>query len=554
MAMRWGPGPVFAFESRMAARRWQVYAGRAVLVAGLLASLALVWLTQDAGRGVHSVHEIAQIGESFYTAIMGVELVLVLMVAPAATAGAIGHDRARGGLTHLLVTDLSDAEIVLGKLAARLATTLGIVACALPVLVIASLLGGVDPDAILVGSTVIVGVAVLGVSVALAFSVWASKPYEALMATYAVWAVWLLAPVACPSGRSADALMWTNPFFLIFDGQNNGAVPCALFLAACLAISAILAAVATLRTRAVTVRRAGRSSARRGRRSIWNRPLLAEWSVIRLDRHPILWREWHRRRSSGWGRAIWRLYAALTTAFTALSIVDLNTAPGTNGFQVAIGLLLVSVSAATSLAEERAQGNLDVVLATPLSSREIVLGKWLGAFRPVPWLAVLPAILTVAAGAARVPQPEAILYAVFMVGLILAYGAAVVSMGLLVACWLSRPGRAIALSVATYMAAALVWPIVAEMVGEFNWPSFYAILGVSPFFGAFLPPLILTQRTPFTDHGWIPWGLVLMVGMAVLAATLLALTLATFERSLGRVPERGLGRRDPRGMRDHSRL
>ncbi len=222
MATRWRPGPVFEFESLMAARRWQIYAGRAVLVAGLLASLALVWLTQYVGRGVHSVHEVAQIGQAFYVAIMGVELVLVLMVAPAATAGAICHDRARGGLTHLLVTDLSDAEIVLGKLAAQLATILGIVACALPVLVIASLLGGVDPDAVLVGSLVIVGVAVLGVSVALAFSVWASKAHEVLVATYAVWAVWLLASVACPRGRAADALMWTNPFFLLFDGRNYG--------------------------------------------------------------------------------------------------------------------------------------------------------------------------------------------------------------------------------------------------------------------------------------------------------------------------------------------
>ena len=56
---------------------------------------------------------------------MGVELTLVMLAAPAATAGAICVDRARGTLAHMLATDLSDPEIVLGKLAARLLPVLG---------------------------------------------------------------------------------------------------------------------------------------------------------------------------------------------------------------------------------------------------------------------------------------------------------------------------------------------------------------------------------------------------------------------------------------------
>ena len=43
MPRRLGPGPVFACECLTAARRWQLYAGRALLVAGMLGGLALVW-------------------------------------------------------------------------------------------------------------------------------------------------------------------------------------------------------------------------------------------------------------------------------------------------------------------------------------------------------------------------------------------------------------------------------------------------------------------------------------------------------------------------------
>ncbi len=70
---------------------------------------------------------------------------MVMLAAPAATAGAICLDKARGTLLHTLVTDLSDAEIVLGKLAARLVPVLGLVACSLPVLALGLLLGGIDP-------------------------------------------------------------------------------------------------------------------------------------------------------------------------------------------------------------------------------------------------------------------------------------------------------------------------------------------------------------------------------------------------------------------------
>src|SRR5262249_22159586 len=70
---------------------------------------------------------------------------LVGLAAPAATAGAICQDKARGSLALLFATDLSDAEIVLGKLAARLVQVLGMILGVAPVLAVATLFGGVAP-------------------------------------------------------------------------------------------------------------------------------------------------------------------------------------------------------------------------------------------------------------------------------------------------------------------------------------------------------------------------------------------------------------------------
>ena len=156
LSMRWGPGPVFIYECLANSRRWQTYALRAAGVAGLLCAMATIASSQATTTG-QSWRDYAELGQAYFIAMIGVELALVLLAAPAATAGAICLDRARGTLAHMLMTDLSDPEIVLGKLAARLLPVLGLVACTWPVMAISSLLGGIDPIALTLAFAIIIG-------------------------------------------------------------------------------------------------------------------------------------------------------------------------------------------------------------------------------------------------------------------------------------------------------------------------------------------------------------------------------------------------------------
>ena len=127
-----GLGPVFEFEWLTSTRRWQAYALRSLFVLFLLTALLVTWSSSGGIGGLSTLQALADVGGFFYVAVIGTQLTLVLLAAPAATAGAICLDRARGSLTHLLVTDLSDAEIVLGKLAARLVPVIGLIVCSLP--------------------------------------------------------------------------------------------------------------------------------------------------------------------------------------------------------------------------------------------------------------------------------------------------------------------------------------------------------------------------------------------------------------------------------------
>ena len=190
------------------------------------------------------------------------------------------------------------------------------------------------------------------------------------------------------------------------DPDSAGWLDFAGFLGLMLLASAVLVGVAVRRFRAVAARgdRPDREKARR------------EWRFARrfsptLDADPVLWREWHRARPSRWARWTWRLYYALSATFSALAI-ERSLRTGTTdefvlfvvGLEAAIGLLLLSVDSATSLAEERARGSLDVLMTTPLSTREIVRAKWRGAYGRVFGLAILPTIVAAAGAGTGAPM------------------------------------------------------------------------------------------------------------------------------------------------------
>ena len=71
MPMRWGMGPVFFYESLINARRWQVYAWRAIFVLVLLVGMTAVWLSRDqvstpGARRPATFSQLSEVGKSFF--------------------------------------------------------------------------------------------------------------------------------------------------------------------------------------------------------------------------------------------------------------------------------------------------------------------------------------------------------------------------------------------------------------------------------------------------------------------------------------------------------
>ena len=569
--MRLGPGPVFAYEWLTTSRRWQLYAQRAAFVGAILIGMMVVWHNSNrlvrAGQTV-SIQTLATYGENLYETIVTIELTLVILAAPAATAGAVCLDKARGTLDHMLATNLSNAEIVLGKLGVRLVPVLGLIACVLPLTALTSLLGGIDPLALFGSFMTSIACAALGCSLAMTVSVWGRKTHEVLMITYMILVLWLISPMLIMfvadffglflSPNSAPVvwgwIVCSNPYYLAFapylDPRKVELTTYLGFLAVSLSLSALLVGLATLRIRGVALQQAGRpgATAHRGRASRLFLTILRWPSFLgpSLDGNPILWREWHRSKRSRLLRAVWVLYTALGALWGVLSLKVMATAGGNQEviaimsmFQVSLGLLLLSVSAATSLADERVRGSLDVLLCTPLSTRSILVGKWWGSFRQSTHVLVWPLLL---AGILVVKSELWINY-VLLLGLITTNCAVITSLGLIMATWISRPGRAVALCVSVYVSFSIGWVLLVFLLAipeKINHHFTILMVMGSPLYGTILATLAVAPEGPDLLGSPFVVGLGAFIWIMIdsLTALLLFLTaLATFDGSLGRVSE-----------------
>jgi ABC-type transport system involved in multi-copper enzyme maturation permease subunit len=606
-------GPIFSIEARAIARRWQAYAVRSLFIAGIFAALAFAfWVEkrdQSTGGGT------ARAGFFFFSAITITQLALVMLVAPAATAGGFCRGAARGTLAHALVTDLTSVEIVLAKLLARLVPVLALMACGVPVMIVAARLGGVEPDALLAGTLMVSSGAVLGCALGLAFSVWANRTDEALLATYAVLVAWV---AACPGWMFFNRIGWllygppdwlsgSNPVLVIVGLTTTVSVEwlnVSLLSAGMLAVAAVAAglAIATLRATeggfaewlsiipggrafrrdcwrarvhdgsheaspsdreksAVCPPEAeqqsasgGSAAARLGAERFEHLQPLAKggregliapspgntWLSPLLDRNPILWREWQRRRATGWVGWIWVLYDFCAIAATATIItlvitrglgISTRFASLLNGLQVAAGMLLLAVRATTSFAEERAGGGLEVLLSTPLESRSILLAKWWGAFGTVVRLAILPvlAALVVACYSGRFEGVAAI------AGVVICYGAALTSFGLALAVWLPRPGWAATLGVAAHVLVTIGWFFVAVVATSGKALTGMGLAAGSPFIAVSIATMAMQDMPLAVWHefiGWLVFWMAINLGAAVV---MLFATLGSFNRCLGRV-------------------
>jgi ABC-type transport system involved in multi-copper enzyme maturation permease subunit len=210
-------GPVFMYDLVRTARRGQQLGHRslyAVLLLGLLFAVYWSWFpdsSQDSLLHEHAIRtaDKARFAGSFFTAFLGIQFALVLLATPTYTAGAIAEHKERRTLDFLLVTDLTNREIVLGALAARLGNLLLLMITGLPVVSLLEFLGGVDPELLLAAfaATAMMTLSLGGLSILI--SVNSRTSLSALFGTYLAVVLLLFISGIIPG------LWYANPIYAL---------------------------------------------------------------------------------------------------------------------------------------------------------------------------------------------------------------------------------------------------------------------------------------------------------------------------------------------------
>ncbi|TME10123.1 MAG: hypothetical protein E6I65_09590 [Chloroflexi bacterium] len=105
--------------------------------------------------GQAATYASASVGRGIFIGLMMLQTLMVAVLAPAATAGAISSEREHQTLDLLAVTPISSLAIVLGKLLSALAWVFVLILASIPVTALVFVYGGVAPDDMLRGYVVL---------------------------------------------------------------------------------------------------------------------------------------------------------------------------------------------------------------------------------------------------------------------------------------------------------------------------------------------------------------------------------------------------------------
>jgi ABC-type transport system involved in multi-copper enzyme maturation permease subunit len=413
-------GPVFTRELVTAPRRARLYVARAAYVSALLVLLTTAWQVLAGTQEVRNLGDLARFGATVFAILAPLQLAVVTFFVARATTSAVAAEKDRQTLTLLLLTHLSNAELVLGKLLAAMLNVFVLIVAALPLFMLLTLLGGVSFEQIGRVFAVTVASALAAGSLGSIFALWREKTFQTLALTASVLVLWLFlceaaAQVATARGwhEGAAVVAGFSPWRAMLEALRPYPETIAalgpignsvwLFLLVAAGGTLLLNGLAVWQVRkwnpSQEVGRIPQSMADEERseaavpreivpsREVWD--------------NPIIWRE---IRTWAYGRKtlIVRLAYLMLFALAVVGLYSLANQPGTLAKSDAalvivpffvLSLMLINAQSITALTSERDARALDLLLVTDLTPREFIYGKLGGIFYNAKEMVVLPLLL-----------------------------------------------------------------------------------------------------------------------------------------------------------------
>lgn len=445
-------GPIFEREVLTTPRRLSHYVMRSGLVAGLL---ILFYSIRQATIGFQDVlftGDVASFSAMTFRVFALLQLTLGLFFATVFSASVVTQEKDRKTLILLLMTDLRNHELSLGKLLASLLNVGVLLATSWPVFCFLKLLGGITWEQIFWSQAIVAASTLAAGSWGCLVAFWREKTFQ-ILAISVLGVVLFVIATQSLGDRLGGVLAASSPYaglMKVLDPMStpsSGVVRVSAWptVGLMLSLAVVLTTITTLRMR------------------VWNPSKEVHQSVVEpvagaeteestpaAPRHhrkvwdqPVIWRE---MKTRAYGRRM--IWIKLAYVFLALLIAGaaLASSSGGSGQNLILGmvsgsafaflgvavlsLLLTNAQAVTSLTNERDGGTLQILLVTDIRPHEFMLGKIGGAFWNAKEMIILPLIMIVVFAATRAIPSLTIENAVYLCVAYLVLSLFAVTLGL----------------------------------------------------------------------------------------------------------------------------
>jgi ABC-type transport system involved in multi-copper enzyme maturation permease subunit len=406
-------GPIFAREWLTAPRQLKHYLLRAGYVAVLIVLMYTAGHATFGFQAARNVGDVARFGRFVFSVFAVVQLSIVMASALLFGASNVAQEKDRRTLILLLMTDLRDRELVLGKLFAGLLAVAVLILVSFPVFCFVRMLGGVTLSQVLWLEALCVAGGLAAGAWGSLVAFWREKTFQTIAIGVLGLALFIglleaLRALAGP-GPLAEIVGWLNPYRALgslLDPLADPAVssPTLSIWQSVLSLSLLAAALAggtILRLRhwnpskwVYEQARKADARERKVHRTVWE--------------NAVIWRE---IRTRAYGRKIVLIKLAYFVLAAGM-LWSLFSSPASDdalvlgmisreGFAFVVlalvAFLLVNAQAVTALTTERDGQTLELLLATDISPKEFVFGK-LGGVLYNTWQVLAVPVAVIIAG------------------------------------------------------------------------------------------------------------------------------------------------------------
>ena len=404
-------GPIFNREFLTVPRRANHYLTRTAYLGTLWIIGVTAWLATGGWWRPGTLGETARLGPLLFQILTFVELALFLFFAALSAASTVSQEKDRRTFILLLITDLRNEEIVLGKLLGSLLPIALLLLATFPLLMMLLLLGGVDPRQVWQAMLIVAATSLAAGSLGGLIALWRDRTFQALALTVLFLVLYLcvvrgLAILPDLSQRVSLAAVhaaqeWLDPFLALQTVQDPtsflqpGLSPAYGFTLVMFVLSLLLNLWGLLRLRVWNpsgepiMQREQPEDAEDKERALAGDQKArvsvhaAPGAVRRVGPNPILWREIYTRAYGRRPLLVKTAYFVVLAFICWFALAPLLVQHRHMAFAAAYGLipvgvlsmLLVAAQAVTAITSERDTGALNLLLVTDLSAKEFIFGK-----------------------------------------------------------------------------------------------------------------------------------------------------------------------------------